>query len=75
MEDCREAEGALQQRRGALGPAQATHSYLLIRFRKSTAPQNRQLFVHDFALEYYVDGFVGELTSKNNQFCGRVPRG
>jgi len=36
--------------------------YLLISFRKSTPPQNRQLIVYYYQLKYQVDGFVGELT-------------
>ena len=36
--------------------------YLLISFRKSTAPQNRQFHVYSYELEYLVDGFAGELT-------------
>ena len=40
--------------------------YLLISFRKSTPPPNRQLIVYHYKLEYLVDGFVGELTFSNS---------
>ena len=36
--------------------------YLLICFRKSTPPQNRQLTVTITDWKYQVDGFVGEMT-------------
>ena len=38
---------------------------LLISFRKSTHPQNRQLVVYYYYLEYEVDSFVGELNFYN----------
>jgi len=36
--------------------------YLLISFRKSTPPPNRQLVVYYYELKYFVNGFVGEIT-------------
>ena len=41
-------------------------TYLLISFRKSTSPQNRQLIIHYYRLEYQVGCFVGELTFQNH---------
>ena len=40
---------------------------LLTRYRKSTAPQNRQLIVYCYQSKGLVDGFVGELTFRNSQ--------
>ena len=36
--------------------------YLIISFRKSTPPQNRQLIIYYDRFKYQVDGLVGELT-------------
>ena len=36
--------------------------FLLICFRRSTPPQNRQLIVDFCQLKCYVDGVIGELT-------------
>ena len=45
------------------GPLISHITYLLIIFRRSTPPQNRQLIVDYYSSKYEVDGFVGELAS------------
>jgi hypothetical protein len=39
--------------------------YLLISFRKSTPPQNRQLIVYYYNIKNQVDGFARDLTFQN----------
>ena len=46
-------------------PCSAHRLYSLDGFRKSTPPQNRQLFVYHYELEQQVDIFGGELTFQN----------
>ena len=51
--------------------------YLLMSFRKSTAPHNRQLILHISSNKGYVDRFVSELTSANrrSEHFGEIPGG
>ena len=50
---------------GVIAPTLLQITYLLICFRKSTPPQNRQLIVHCYSSKYSVDTFVGDLTFKD----------
>ena len=55
-----EADRKERQRGSVVGLSHRT--YLSISFRVSSPPQNRQIILYDYQLEYEVDGFVGELT-------------